>query len=85
MLSLQECPLAEDLKQQVAAVSRDVEGQPLEGVATTPTCDQQCEDEVLPPGQVEYYVDYCLDRYALTYKTQVLYPNDIQGLTDDGT
>ncbi len=82
MLSLQSDPLAEDLKQQVEAVSRDVvedSKEDSEGDAkmeTTPpvTPTEECQEEKEPPGQVEYYVDYCVDRYAITYKTQVLYP-----------
>lgn len=87
MLSLQSDPLAGEIKQQVEAVSRDVveeskeeDKEDAEGVAkmettppTTPTHEcREVEEE--PPGQVEYYTDYCVDRYAITYKTQVLYP-----------
>lgn len=40
---------------------------------TTPT--HKCpKEEEEPPGHVEYYREFCVDRYAITYKTQVLYP-----------
>ena len=88
MLSLQSDPLAGEIKQQVEAVSRDVvveeskedSKEDAEGVAkmeTTPpaTPTHGClEVEEEAPGQVEYYADYCVDRYAITYKAQVLYP-----------
>lgn len=88
MLSLQSGPLASDLKQQVAAVTGEVEGAAedrgateVEGTAaavetapqTTPTCAEE-EEEEEPLGEVEYHLDYCVDKYALGYKPQVLYP-----------
>lgn len=74
MLSLQTDPLSEDLKQQVAAVSRDLESKECPGEGD--------EMEVTPPavpesrGQVEYFVQYCLDKYPMTYKTLVVYPRE---------
>lgn len=78
MLSLQTDPLSEDLKQQVTAVSRDLEpkehpeGDEME--VTPPTLPTQ---ELEFRGQVEYFVDYCLDKYPMAYKTQVVYPNHL--------
>lgn len=90
MLSLRSGPLAEDLKQQVAAVTGEVEGAAevkgvadVEGTAaevetapqTTPTCAREEEEEEEEPlGEVEYHLDYCVDKYAIGYKPQVLYP-----------
>ncbi len=70
MLSLRSEILGDSLTQQVTAVSRDTEdnGEPM-SLTEEDTC---VEEEV--KGQVEYYMDYCLDRYAVTYKTQVVYP-----------
>lgn len=75
MLSLQSTPQAQDLKQQVEAVSRDAEETGAE-LKATPTCvPEPVEEEEEEVGGVEYYVEYCVDKYALTYKTQVLYPH----------
>lgn len=101
MLSLQTGPLADDLKQQVAAVTGEgtteevAEGEETVMETTpqiTPICAKEEgreeaeegreeaeakeeEEEEEPLGEVEYYVDYCVDKYALGYKSQVLYPD----------
>ena len=73
MLSLQTNPLSESLKQQVMAINRDTDNQGCVGNRTSlPDGSVLVKEEEM--GQVEYYVDYCVDRYAMTYKTQVLYP-----------
>ena len=75
MLSLRTDPLCDDLKQQVTAASRDVEardGDDGDEMDTTPIATPSHELEF--SGQVEYFVEYCLDRYPMTYKAQVVYP-----------
>lgn len=80
MLSLQTDPLSQDLKQQVTAVSRDSEPTgDLQPGERPPEGDQE-EMEVATPnietefkGQVEYYTSYCLDKFPMTYKTQVVF------------
>ena len=77
MLSLQSDPLSEGLKQQVQAASRDVNEHEIilddeDEMETTPHATPICNPE--PSGQVEYYVDFCVDKFAMTYKTEVVYP-----------
>lgn len=74
MVSLQTDPLSEDLKQQLTAVSRDVEAKEGDEMEVTPLAT--LTEELEFRGQVEYFVDYCLDKYPMTYKTQVVYPRN---------
>lgn len=69
MVSLQTDPLSEDLKQQLTAVSRDVEEGDMEVDMPLAAPAEELEFR----GQVEYFVDYCLDKYPVTYKTQVVF------------
>ena len=73
MLSLQSGPHGSGLRQQVEAVSREAED---EGgvVVSTNQLSQVAEDVDEVMGQVEYHLEYCLDKFPMTYKTQVLYP-----------
>ena len=69
MLSLQSGPNGDRLRQQVMAVSRDADDE--ECVSTD---EQQLCNVDESAGQVVYHLEYCLDKFAMTYKTQVLYP-----------
>ena len=40
----------------------------------TPTNANEEEEEEDSLGEVEYYREYCVDKYALGYKPEVLYP-----------
>lgn len=86
MLSVQAGPLAEDLKQQVSAVSRDMDdgGSDEKTLPPETTSTHTEEEEAMEEGggeeveeatgQVQYYMEYCVDKYPMTYKTEVLYP-----------
>jgi len=68
MLSLQANPGSNSLRQCVEATSREArdEGSVLDSA-------QDSEEESDVKGQVEYYAGYCLDKFPMTYKTEVLY------------
>lgn len=73
MLSLQCGPHGNGLRQQVEAVSREAKDEGGVAAEHQQSCDME-EDVDEAMGQVEYYMEYCLDKFPMTYKTQVLYP-----------
>ena len=71
MLSLQADSSSISLRQCVDATRREARDEGSVMMDSAQDSKDESESEV--KGQVEYYVGYCLDRFPMTYKTEVVY------------